>query len=263
MHELMMQHVSSLEPAKQPQRSRSRNQSQGNAPAQGGSMSVAMTSSVGILDTFLKFSIREVRTLPTFYFAQIAHASVSLIKMYYVARADVELSKHAPVTADIIEEHLNHLVDLLRSACSESLAAATSLKMMVIIQTLFGEHKHSTLAIVKARYSGVPSLRGTQILDLEEPQPTPQQRTAPRASAEPADDALHMLSAVAMSKTNADGSKPEDDQLSASNSAKTPSVDGETAAMGQLIGDEDMGFMSDEGYMGIMGVMQQMWARSK
>ena len=261
-----MQHVSSIEPAKQPQRSRGRyqpHQPQGNAPAQGDSISVAMTSSIGILDTFSKFSIEEVRALPTFYFAQIAHASVSLIKMYYVARADVELSNHAPVTAEIIEEHLGKLVDSLRSACSESLAAATSLKMMVIIQTLFGEHKHSTLATVKARYSGVPSLRGTQILDLGEPQPTPQQRTAPRASAEPADDALHLLSAVAMKETSAGGSRPRGELSDVSSSGETISIDGETATMGQLIGDEDMGFVTDEGYMGIMGVMQHMWARSK
>ncbi len=255
MHELVMQHVANLEPGKSTSRSRGKIQSQAPS-AQASSLSVALTSTLGIMDAFLKLDVGEIRTLPTFYFAQIAHASVSLIKMYFVAKEDLELGKHTPVTADVVLEYLGRLSDSLRIAGSESPSADTTLKMIVILRTLFGDHKDSTLASIKARYSGTPRLKGTQMIDLEEPQPTPQQRTAPRGNAETADDALHLLSAVAVGKTNADGYIAEEDRWAVADSAP---VDGETAAMGQLIGEGEMGFMSDEGFIGIM---QKMWARS-
>ena len=255
MHELVMQHVAWLEPGKPPPRSRGKNQSQTSPSAQASSLNVGLTSSLGILDTFLKFNVSEIRTLPTFFFAQIAHASVSLIKMYFVSRADLEFSKQTPVTADLAEERLHRLSDSLSLACDESLAAHTFLKMIVTLKTLFGEHKDTPLASIKARFSGMPSLKGAQLLDLGEPNPTPQQRTAARGSAETADEALHLLSAVAMGNGDANAYSNE----AGSSAELDASVDGETAAMGQLIGEGDLGFMSDEGFIGIM---QQMWARS-
>ena len=256
MHELVMQHVAWLEPAgKPPPRSRGKNQSQTLPSAQALPLNVGLTASLGVLDAFLKFNVSEIRALPTFLFAQIAHASVSLIKMYYVGRDDLELSKQTPVTADLVEEHLGRLSDSLRLTCDESLAARTFFKMIVTLQTLFREHKYSPLASIKARFSGVPSLKGAQVLDLGEPHPTPQQRTASRGNAETADEALHLLSAVAVGNNHADGYSTE----SRVSAEADVAVDGETAAMGQLIGEGDMGFLSDEGFIGIM---QQMWARS-
>ena len=257
MHELVMQHVASLEPGKPPQRARGKNQSQPSASARTGSSDTAMASALGILETFLRFTVQEMRTLPTFFFAQIAHASLSLIKMYFVGQADATISKEAPVSAEMVEDHLTRLSDSLRLASSESLIASTSLKMIVTLHTVFVEHKDSPLASIKARYGGVPSLKGAQLLDLEEPKATPQQRTAARGNAETADEALHLLSAVAMGKSNANEYQTEGVHSTGSNASG--SVDGETAAMGQLIGEGDLGFMSDEGFIGIM---QQMWARS-
>lgn len=257
MHELVMQHVASLEPGKPPSRSRAKGQAQlAHSPQD--SLSIALTSTLAILDAFPKFTHQEIRTLPTLYFAQIAHASVSLIKLYFVAQADSEISKHAPVTVDMVEGRLSGLSGSLRAACSESLGAYTCLQMILTIQGLFEEHKNSTLASIKAHYSGIPSLQGTQMLDLKEPQPTPQHRTAPRDTAETADDALHLLSSVAMEKSNANGYE-EGGPSAAPNGAASTAIDSERATMGQLIGEGEMGFMSDEGFMGIM---QQMWARS-
>ena len=259
MHELVMQHVSSLEPGKPLPRSRGKSHSQASSSTQTRSLSIGFTSSVGILDTFLKYNAEEICALPIFYFAQVAHASISLIKMYYVAKADMESVQYTPVTSDTIQEYLGRLSHSLRSADGECLPVHTSLKMIMTIQTLFDEHKDSTLETIKARYSGVPSLRGTQLIELGEPQPTPQQRTMPQGSADTADEALHLLSAVATGKTDVNGYHVEGGQMPGAGGVDGTAVDGETAAMGQLIGEGEMGFMSDDGFIGIM---QRMWARS-
>ena len=259
MHELVMQHVASFEPAKSSSRSRGKNQPLPSTPTQASSLSIAVPSTIGILDAFSKFSSQEILTLPTFHFAQVAHASVSLIKLYFVGQADSDVSKHAPIGVAMVEEDLNRLIESLRSTGGSSLTIQTFLKMIVILQTLFRENKDSSIATIKARYRGIPSLKATQMLDLEEPQPTPQQRTAAPKSEESSDGALQILSAVAMGNTHTDGHSTGEGRTDAA--AGVQSVDeGEMAAMGQLIGEGDMGFMSDEGFLGIM---QRMWARGK
>lgn len=245
MYELAMQHVSSPEPSKTPRPRSKINQSHTQSVS-----NTALTSILGILDTFNKFSVQEIRTLPVFHFAQIAHASVSLIKMYFVGKVDSEYHKDVPVTANIVEERLSSLLSSLRlsSADGKSLAAHSYLKMMGALQTVFIEHKHTTIESIKARFSGVPSMKDTQILDLEEPQPIPQQRTASHRTGEMPANKLHLLSAAAMEQSNAAGSE-------ASDSRSHTAEDGEMAAMGQLVGEEDMGFISDEGFLGIMQTM--------
>lgn len=250
MYELAMQHVSCPEPSKTPRPRSKINQSH----TQPGS-STALTSTLGILDTFGKFSVQEVRTLPVFHFAQIAHASVSLIKMYFVGKIDSEYYKDVPVTAMIVEERLSSLLSSLRlsSADSKSLAAHSYLKMMGALQIVFKEHKDKTIESIKARFCGVPSMKGTQILDLEEPQPIPQQRTASHRRGEMSGNKLDLLSAAAMEQSNADGSEASECRSGQMGGGRAEG--GEMAAIGQLIGEEDMGFISDEGFLGIMQTM--------
>ena len=81
MHELVMQHVSTLEPGVPLSRSQGKGQSQVPSDDRTSSISIGLTSTLGILDTFLRLSPLEIRSLPTLCYAQVAHACVSLIKM--------------------------------------------------------------------------------------------------------------------------------------------------------------------------------------
>ena len=258
MYELAMQHETGPEPGK-PSRGRGRPSSQASLSAQTASPKTAFESTLGILDTFSKFNIQQIRTLPIFQFAQIAHASVSMMKMFFVAKSDPEFSKQVPFTLPMIEQYLDHLIELLRCASSEgkSLGAHAFLMVFVMMQKMFEEHKEETLETIRIRHGCIPGTKQAQILDLEEPTPTPQRRTA-RRSGESSDEALHLLSEVAMDKSRANGYKPNEAHMVDSTPQHSSPI-GEMAAMGKLIGDGDLGSMSDDGFFGIM---QTMWARS-
>ena len=154
------------------------------------------------------------------------------------------------MTAAVVEGHLGQLSGSLRAACSESLGAFTCLGMIFTIQALFEEHKTSTLESIKAHYNGAPILQTTQMLDLKEPQPTPQQRTSGRSNAKMADEASRIPGCIGMGSSGAGRGKDE------GGASHDPN---ERAVIGQLIGEGNMGFMSDTGFIGIM---QQMWATS-
>ncbi len=234
MYELAVQHVSSPEPSKTP-RARGKIKQSYTQPG----FITALTSTIGILETFSKFSVQEIRALPIVHFAQIAHASVSLIKMYF----GVKINKDVPVTTIKTEQRLGSVLDSLRSSAADgkSLAAHTYLKVIGAIQTVFKEHKHTTIESIKARFISIPSMKGTPVLDPEERQPTPRQRTAPHGTGEMLANKLDLLSAAAMEQSNANVSEAGSGQLG----GRTPE-DGEMAAMGQLIGE---GTMSDECFL--------------
>lgn len=252
MHELAMQHVARSEPSNQSSRPRGKNQSHASPFAQSSSSS-ALNSTLGILDTFSKFNPEVTRSLPVFFFAQLAHAGISLIKIYYVGKADEDFNKHNPVTSDLVEQQLSRLIESLQSTTREGspLAANSFLKMMMLLKTLFMEHKNSDIDSVKARYGAVPSFKKMQMLDLEEPQPTPQYRSAAQQAGKTADGALQILSEVAMGKS-------EEGLMGGLTEAQSRSEDGGVAAMGKLIGEGNMGSVSDEG---IFGIMQTMWVK--
>lgn len=260
MHELLMQQETGPEPPKAA-RGRGKNQSQDSSlygPVD--SLNVGLTSSQGILDTFLGSTIQQIRTLPSFQFAQIAHASVSLMKMFFVARSNADFRKTAPISQEMVEGYSQRLSELLRSTAADgkSLAAHTFLMVFDIMRTAFDEHKFSDLSTIRAKYGGLPSTRHTQILDLEEPSPIPQRKTT--AGLEQSEKgALHLLSEVAMEDSNANGYKGEESQMGKAATQFLSSETSEMTAIGKFIGEGDMGSLSDDGFFGIM---QTMWARS-
>lgn len=259
MHELLMQHESGPEPPKA-SRGRGKNQSQASPSAPAVPLNTGFTSLRAILDTFLGFAVKQIRTLPSFQFAQIAHASIALIKMFFVAKSDSDFSKTAPITQAMVEGYIKNLIELLRSTAADgkSLAAHTFLMIFEMMRTMFDEHKDSDLEAIRKQYGGMPSTRQTQILDLTEPSPIPQRKTA-RGLEENSRGALHLLSEVAMEDSNANGYKPEDAQMGSLADEQRGPHFSEMTAMGQLIGDGEMGSLSDDGFFGIM---QTMWARS-
>ncbi|KAK4694414.1 hypothetical protein P7C71_g3160, partial [Lecanoromycetidae sp. Uapishka_2] len=259
MHELLMQQETGPEPPKA-SRGRSKNHSQVSPYGPADPFNIGFTSIQGILDTFLGFTIHQIRTLPSFQFAQIAHASVSLMKMFFVAKSDAEFRKTAPVSQEIVEIYNQRICEQLRTTAADgkSLAAHTFLMVFDMMSTMFEKHKDSDLQAIRAKYGGVPSTKGTQILDLEEPSPIPQRKTT-LGLQQNAKGGLQLLSEVAMEDSNANGYKDEEGQPGNSGQ-QYPSVEGgELTGMGQFMGDGEMGSLSDDGFFGIM---QKMWARS-
>jgi hypothetical protein len=258
MHELLMQHETGPEPPKT-SRGRGKNQSQASPSTQTAPPNTGFTAILGILDTFLSFTVKEIRTLPSFQFAQIAHASLALMKMFFVAKSDSEFSKTAPVTQAMVEGYIQRGSDLLRSTAADgnSLAAHTFMMVLDVMRKMFEEHKDSDLQAIRTQYGGIPSTKQTQILDLEEPSTTPHRKTV-HGLEENSRGALHLLSEVAMEDSNANGYKAEEAQIG-NLADQRPSGEGsEMAAMGQLIGGQ-MGTLSDDDFFGIM---QALWARS-
>ena len=251
MHELVILYEIGSELTKT-SRGRGKSQVQISSPI------TAFVTTVGILDTFAKFNIKQIRTLPVFQFAQISHATVSLMKLYFVAKSDPEISKHVPITSEGIEEYTSHLINSfeLAAADGKSLGAHTFLMVFVTIQKLFVEHKDDTLEKVKIRYGCMPGTKQVQVLDLEEPRPIAQRRAA-RRSGESSDEALHLLSEVAMGKSGNNGYTSNEAPMG--KSTEQQSVSDDMATIGKLIGEADLSSMSDDGFFGIM---QTMWARS-
>ena len=260
MHELEMQHVANAEPAKQSVRARANNSSQLSSTTSASSSTNVLTSILGILGAFAKFDQQETRSLPVFLFAQLGHAAISLIKLFYVAKSDPDFGQQYPVTSSMVESELGRLIEILNSTSNGAtpLAAASFLQMMVRLKDLFVEHKDNTVEEVRAKYGAIPSMRQIQILDLEEPQPTPQQRSAAQQVGKTAHGALQLLSEVAMGKSSAEKYRTDEGYTKALPVARPTSEDGGVAAMGQMIGAGSMGSLSDEG---IFGIMQTMWTK--
>ena len=57
------------------------------------SPNAVVSSITGIVHSFVHLSVQEISALPTFYFAQLIHASIALAKLYFVAQAVPEVSR--------------------------------------------------------------------------------------------------------------------------------------------------------------------------
>ena len=260
MHELAMQHVTSAKPAKEVERALAYSSFYFTPSNSESSSSNVLASILGILDTSTKFQPQETRSLPVFFFAQLGHAAISLIKMYYVAKSDVDFRNLYPVTSEMVESRLSRLIELLHSSSHSAtpLAATSFLRMMIMLRDLFIDHKDRSIESIRAKYGTIPSMKEIQILDLEEPQPTPQQRSTSRQVGKAAQGALQLLSEVAVGESNVSESSPREGLPETSSAGQFTSEDGGITAMGQMIGAGHMGSLSDEG---IFGIMQTMWTK--
>ena len=257
MHELITLHEIYSDSPKT-LRARGKNQSQAPLSAQIVSPDTTFVATLGILDTFARLDIQQIRTLPVFQFAQIAHATISLVKTYFVAKSDPRVNKYAPITSERIEQYTNHLVESLGSASADGklLGPHTFLMVFVTIQKLFVEHKGDTLEGIRTRYGCIPDTTQHHTVDSDEPTSMAQRR-GPRRNGESSDEALHLLSEVAMGKSGSNGYTLKEAQSGTSTEQRSALDD--MAAMGKLIGEGDIASMSDDA---LFGIIQRLWARS-
>lgn len=229
MHELAMQYYVEVEPAVVPgeqgsKSSKSMMTDPSNTP---------LSSTLRMLDDLLRLSVQGLRSLPVFQFAQIAHGTLTVTKVFIFGKVDAKYGKQMPVSAEIIEQYVGGLIDLLRAGAEggKSLPAHSFLMVLHASLSLFQEIKHMSIGEIKQHVGGkFPATNFIQILDLHEPTPTPRQwnhagdkfplskdskDSFPEAFSEAfSEGALQLLSEVAaMGKSNANGYGVEDGRL--------------------------------------------------
>ena len=217
MHELAMQYYVGVEPAPVP----GQKLIDSTTSTMADPSNTPLSSTLGMVENLLNLSVQELRSLPVFQFAQIAHGTLNLTKIFYFAKADAEYRKQMPLSAETVEQYLGRLIDLLRAGAEggKSLPAHSFLMVLHASLALFQEIKHMSLRETKEHCGGkFPATNFIQILDLHEPTPTPRQWNYqgdkhPLEKNVFPEGALHLLSEVAaMGKTNANGFKGEESQ---------------------------------------------------
>ncbi|MCJ1455776.1 hypothetical protein MMC28_006132 [Mycoblastus sanguinarius] len=191
MHELAMNHDSGLESGK-PSRNRGKTQPQPIMSTSAAFPSTSITSALGILDIFTTSGVHELRTLPVFQFSQVAHATVSLIKTYFAIFSGSEADQGQSVSTELVDKRFNGLVESLRAAAAndKSPPAQTFLMVVMSLRSWYERKRQAT--------AGFMSGEGN---DTQGPTSSPQSRKTQR-SGEDSDRALHLLSEVAMGKSN-------------------------------------------------------------
>ena len=250
MHELAMQYYVGVEPAPVPG-ARSKPAIELATSTIADLPNTPLSSTLGMLENLLNLSVQGLRSLPVFQFAQIAHGTLTLTKIFYFAKADPEYRKQMPLSAETVELYLGRLIDLLRAGAEggKSLPAHSFLMVINASLTLFQETKQMSLREMREHCGGkFPATNFIQILDLHEPTPTPRQWNYqgdkyPLEKDVFPEGALHLLSEVAaMGKSNANGYRGEEGQsvrqqvaAEAQAQAMAANEDGFASAVGKMI----------------------------
>lgn len=221
MHELAMQYYVGVEPAIVPG-ARGKQRIESSPSTMADPSNTPLSSTLGMLDNFLGLSVQGLRSLPVFQFAQIAHGTLTLTKIFNFGKADPEYRKQMSLSAETVEQYVGRLIDLLRTGAEggKSLPAHSFLMVLHASLDLFQEIKHMTLGEIKEHCGGkFPATNFIQILDLHEPTPTPRQWNYlgdkyPLEKDVFPEGALHLLSEVAaMGKSNVNGYGVKEGQL--------------------------------------------------
>ena len=247
MHELAMQYYVGVEPPIVPV-ARGEQRVESSTPTMADPSNTPLSSTFGMLDNLLDLSVQDLRSLPVFQFAQIAHGTLTLTKIFNFGKADPEYRKKMPLSAEAVEDYVGRLIDLLRAGAEggKSLPAHSFLMVLDASLNLFQEIKHMSLREIKEHCGGkFPATNFIQILDLQEPTPTPRQWNYmgdkhPLEKDVFPEGALHLLSEVAaMGKSNANGYGVEEGglgppRMAADAEAMAASEDGFASAVGKM-----------------------------
>ena len=244
MHELAMQYYVGVEPAPVPG-ARSKPSMEPAPSALADPSNTPLSSTLGMLENLLNLSVQGLRSLPVFQFAQIGHGTLTLTKIFNFAKADAKYRKQMPLSAEMVEEYLSRLMDLLRAGAEggKSLPAHSFLMVLHASLALFQDIKHMSLGEIKEHCGGkFPATNFIQILDLHEPTPTPRQWNYlgdkyPLEKDVFPEGALHLLSEVAaMGKSNANGYSGEEGQLGRQPVAEAPAMGTAEDGLGSGVG---------------------------
>ena len=108
-------------------------------------LKTCLTSIHKVYDTFLSFTIEDIRTMPVLYFIRMAFATVSLFRIYgYAIVPDSELGKVLPPAELKVEMYLNRLLELLQAAAAErkSRPAQSFRSVLIMLKAWFEQQKN-------------------------------------------------------------------------------------------------------------------------
>lgn len=114
-------------------------------------LTTCLSSIHGIFDTFLGLGVSDVRALPVFHFARLARASVLLIRMYFAATTpDSALVNTIPGDHMKVEHYLDGLISLLRAGASEGNChpARQLFNVLVLLECNFKRMKERKLGLL-------------------------------------------------------------------------------------------------------------------
>lgn len=114
-------------------------------------LTTCLTSIHGIFDTFLGLGVSDVCALPVFHFARLARASVLLIRMYFAATTpDSALGNTIPGDHMKVEHYLDDLISLLRAGASEGNChpARQLSNVLVLLESNFKRMKERKLGLL-------------------------------------------------------------------------------------------------------------------
>ena len=118
-------------------------------------LKTCLTSIHKVFDSFLFFTIDDVRTIPVFHFIRMAFATVTLLRIYDCAvMPNSELGRVLPVEELKVETYLNRLLALLQAAAAERKSRPAQYFQLVLkmLKTWFEfqktGHKHNQTELI-------------------------------------------------------------------------------------------------------------------
>lgn len=120
-------------------------------------LTTCLASIHGSFDTFMSYTIDNVRTLPIFYHVRTAYCVVVLIKMYFAASAqNGELGKVINRDHMKVEQYLDNMMDRYRQAAEDERCrpAGKFLMVLVMLKTWFMKQKNGPTAAAAAAKDG-------------------------------------------------------------------------------------------------------------
>ena len=140
-------------------------------PSQVEALTACLSSTRQILDTFLSFSVTDVRTMPICCFIQVAYATVFLLKLNFTGvdpKSDLKTIATAVDTHK--EQYLQRLLDSLKAAAADDKSRPAQKFLMVLVMLKGWLERHREVRTVASR--------GIQDIKLEA-QPVDIERSAP------------------------------------------------------------------------------------
>ena len=240
-------------------------------------LNICHISISGILASFLAFTPQDIRTVPNWIFAQVAYASILLIKLYLAASSpEWELGEKISSDEMNVGKDIASVIDLLRAGAEngKSRPAHNFSLVMAMLQVWYEKQVNDRADDSSAAAKDAPE----QKLQNGEAQSTPAQPEHHQHSHGPpamGQTPLHLLSEVAMGNSGSSGHPignggegAYDSSTTSANATNVPAADshpqsmvgdglrrmhpGFEQALGMTLAVGDLNSLEDDGFFDLM-----------
>ena len=234
----------------------------------------------GILGSFSAFAPEDIRSIPNWIFAQVAYASILLIKLYFAASApESDMKKDIPCDDMNVGQRITTIIDLLRASAEDGKSRpAHNFSLVMAMLHVWYEKQINDRAISSGAPVADAPEQKRQNDDLLGPPTEPKQEENHQHSRGPStmdQTPLHLLSEVAMGNSGSSGHQipnggdsTHDLSLALASPGNAPQVDshsrsmvgnglrrmhpGFMQALGMTLATGDLNNMEDDGFFDLM-----------